>query len=126
MPAGTARSLEAAFVATDSFSQQAFIANARRIKDPQARPGQFLRIVPNLVVEIPRLATTQRDRLDNKKTYETNGVDELWLVDATKRKVRVYRHVDVKHTAGKRFTARETLQRRILPRFRKATRSPFV
>lgn len=103
-----------------------FIANARWLKGPQVGRGQFLKIVPNLVVEILSPATAMRDRIDKKKIYEANGVDELWLVDATKREVIVHRLVDGKYGTGKRFTARDILQSHILPGFRKSTRSLFV
>ncbi|MGZ8485107.1 MAG: Uma2 family endonuclease [Candidatus Binatia bacterium] len=103
-----------------------FIATARWLKGPQVGRGQFLKIVPNLVVEILSPATAQRDRIEKKKIYETNGVDELWLVDATKREVMAHRLIDSKYGPGKRFTARDVLQSPALPGFRKSTRSLFV
>lgn len=103
-----------------------FIATARWLKGPQVGRGQFLKVVPNLVVEILSPATAQRDRIDKKKIYETNEVDELWLVDTNKREVTVYRLIGGKYGAGKRFSARDTLQSQILPGFRKPTRSLFV
>lgn len=103
-----------------------YISTARWLKGPQVGRGQFLKIVPNLVVEILSPATAQRDRIEKKKIYETNQVDELWLVDADKREVTIYRLIDGKYGAGKRFSARDTLQSPMLPGFRKSTRSLFV
>lgn len=103
-----------------------FIATARWIKGPQVGRGQFLKIVPNLVVEILSPATAQRDRIDKKKIYETNRVDELWLVDAAKREVIAYNLDGTKYGPGKRFAARDIIQSRMLPGFRKSTRSMFV
>jgi Uma2 family endonuclease len=82
--------------------------------------------VPNLVVEILSPTTAQRDRIDKKKIYETNRVDELWLVDAAKREVIAYNLDGAKYGPGKRFAARDILQSRMLPGFRKTTRSMFV
>ena len=103
-----------------------FIATSRWLKGPQVGRGHFLKIVPNLVVEILSPATAQRDRIEKKKIYETNGVDELWLVDATKREVIVYRLNDGKFGLAKRFTARDILHSQTLPGFGKSTRSLFV
>jgi Uma2 family endonuclease len=103
-----------------------FIATSRWLNGPQVGRGQFLKIVPNLVVEILSPATAQRDRIEKKKIYETNGVDELWLVDATKREVIVYNLNDSKYGPGKRFTARDILHSQNLPGFGKSTRSLFI
>lgn len=103
-----------------------FVATTRWLKGPQVSRGQFLKVVPNLVIEILSPATAQRDRLDKKKIYEMNGVDELWLVDPNKRDVVIYRLLDGKYTAGKRFTARDTFQSSLLPGLRRSTRSLFV
>ncbi len=103
-----------------------FIATSRWLQGPQVGRGQFLKIVPNLVVEILSPATAQRDRIEKKKIYETNGVDELWLVDATKREVIVYHLADGKYGPGKRFSARDLLRSQTFPGFRKSTRSLFV
>ena len=103
-----------------------FIATARWLKGPQVGRGQFLKIVPNLVVEILSPATAQRDRIEKKKIYEASGVDELWLVDGTKREVMAYRLIDGKYGPGRRFTARDVLQSPTLPGLRKSTRSLFV
>lgn len=62
-----------------------FISRERRAKGPQVRRGQFLKIVPSLVVEILSPATARRDRLEKKRIYEANGVEEYWLVDPYQR-----------------------------------------
>jgi len=103
-----------------------YISTSRWLKGPQVGRGQFLKIVPNLVLEILSPATARRDRIEKKNIYETNGVDELWLVDANKRELIVYHLVDGKYGTGKRFTARDMLQSRVLPGFRKSTRSLFA
>src|SRR4030095_14768184 len=67
-----------------------FISAARFAAGPRPTPGQFLAIVPNLVVEILSPATSRRDRTQKKAVYERNGVTEYWLVDPSKRTVTVF------------------------------------
>ena len=53
-----------------------FIPQERWAKGPRPRRGQFLKLIPNLVVEIPSPATTRRDRVEKKRvrTIEKNCV----------------------------------------------------
>lgn len=53
-------------------------------------PGTFLRVVPDLVVEILSPSTAPRDRGDKKTIYEHNGVREYWLVDPRSRQLTVF------------------------------------
>jgi Uma2 family endonuclease len=41
------------------------------------------------VVEILSPATARRDRLEKKRLYEANGVEEYWLVDPETQRVEV-------------------------------------
>ena len=102
-----------------------FISGERWAKGPHVGRGQFLRIVPNLVVEILSPTTVQRDRIEKKKIYEANGVDELWLVDPIRRDVTVFQLAEGKYGPGKRFGARRTLRSQQLPEFHKPTRLFF-
>lgn len=77
----------------------AFVSRERWDAGPRPASGEFIRIVPDLVVEILSPSTTSRDRGEKKAIYERNGVLELWLVDP--RALRVTRFVS---TAG-RFDA---------------------
>jgi len=68
-----------------------YVSRARLAAGPAPQSGRFLRIVPDLAVEIFSPATARRDRTEKKAIYERNGVREYWLVDAEKRTVAVFR-----------------------------------
>jgi Uma2 family endonuclease len=102
-----------------------FISHERWAKGPQVRRGQFLKIVPTLVVEILSPATARRDRLEKKRLYEANGVEEYWLVDPDRREVVVFRRVRGKYGSGTRYSVSRTLRSRALPGFVPAVRSLF-
>src|SRR5258705_4819105 len=51
-----------------------FISTARLAAGPAPQQGKFVRIVPNLAVEILSDATAQRDRTEKKTIYAENGV----------------------------------------------------
>jgi Uma2 family endonuclease len=67
-----------------------------------------------LVVEILSLATAQRDRLEKKRIYEVNGMDEYWLVDPDRREVMLFQLVKGKYSLGKRFKPNHNLRSRVL------------
>jgi Uma2 family endonuclease len=50
-----------------------FVSRERWSKGPQPRRGQFLKIAPNLVVEILSPATARRDRNEKKTILELAG-----------------------------------------------------
>lgn len=67
-----------------------FISAARFAAGPRPKLGGFLRIVPDLVVEVLSPSTARRDRIDKKKAYAQCGVDEYWLVDPRRREVTIF------------------------------------
>jgi Uma2 family endonuclease len=92
----------------------AYIAADRFAAGPQPVRGQFLRIVPTLVVEIVSPSTARRDQTEKKDVYARNGVEEYWIVDADRRTVTVF------HLSGGNFDAGEAfssgpVQSRVLP-----------
>ena len=91
-----------------------FISRERWSKGPQPRRGQFLKIAPNLVVEILSPATARRDRIEKKRVYESNGVDEYWLVDPHRREITVFHLAGGKYDDGNRFDARQKLRSQVL------------
>jgi len=103
-----------------------FISNERWSKVPQVGRRQFLKIVPSLVVEILSPATAQRDRVEKKRIYEVNGVDEYWLVDPARREVTVFHLIETRYGLGRRFGANQNLRSRLLPGFEMLTRSLFA
>jgi Uma2 family endonuclease len=91
-----------------------FISRERWSKGPHPRRGQFLKIVPNLAVEILSPATARRDRIEKKRIYEANGVDEYWLVDPQRREVTIFHLVGDKYGLETRFEARQKLRSEVL------------
>ncbi len=102
-----------------------FISAKRLAAGPQPVTGQFLRIVPNLVVEILSRATARRDRTEKKKTYERNGVDEYWIVDPERQTVTVFRLAKRGYEAGRTF-ATGKVKSRVLPRLDIAVADVFA
>ena len=77
--------------------------------------GKFLRVVPELVVEILSESTASRDRGEKKGIYGAAGVLEYWIVDTRARTVSVFRGDGERFDAGHIDTDNETLQSRVLP-----------
>jgi Uma2 family endonuclease len=102
-----------------------FISRERWAKGPQPRRGQFLKIVPSLVVEIISPATARRDRIEKKKVYETNGVEEYWLVDPQRREIAIFSLAERKYGDGRRFQSHQTLRSKVLAGFEMTTRAFF-
>ncbi len=67
-----------------------YISTKRFAAGPTPSPGKFLRIVPNLVVEILSPTTSHRDRTEKKAIYERNRVDEYWIVDPPRKQLTVF------------------------------------
>ncbi|HYC57388.1 MAG TPA: Uma2 family endonuclease [Candidatus Binatia bacterium] len=67
-----------------------FVSNATIAAGPVAEPGSFLRIVPDLVVEILSKTTAARDRSEKKRIYGRAGVAEYWVVEPERRRVTVF------------------------------------
>ncbi len=103
-----------------------FVSNERWAKGPQVGRSQFLRIVPSLVVEILSPATAQRDRVEKKRIYAANGVEEYWVVDQDRREVTVFQLVGEKYGTGKRLRANQNFRSRLLPGFNIPIRLLFV
>jgi Uma2 family endonuclease len=57
---------------------------------PPPRPGKYLQVVPDLIVEVPSRSTKTRDRGEKKAIYEANRVMEYWLVDLEQRTLTVF------------------------------------
>lgn len=103
-----------------------FISYERWAKGPQVRRGQFLKIVPTLVVEILSPATARRDRIEKKRVYEANGVEEYWLVNPDQKEVTVFHLAGGKYGVGDRFELRQKLRSHVLVAFEVLTRSLFA
>lgn len=67
-----------------------FVSQRRWDESPPPELGHFLRVVPDLVVEILSPSTGSRDRGEKKAIYASNGVREYWLIDARARSLTVH------------------------------------
>ncbi len=103
-----------------------FIATERLTAGPAPQPGKFVRIVPNLVVEILSPSTAQKDRTEKKAIYEENGVEEYWLVDTKRHEITVYTLTGKRFGRGVVYTARDMLSSRTLKGFTLRLNEVFV
>ena len=66
----------------------AFVSNERHAAMPPMVQGQFLRVVPDLIIEVLSPSHEKNDLIRKRAVYETNGVREYWIVDPPERQVR--------------------------------------
>jgi Uma2 family endonuclease len=86
-----------------------FVSRARFEAGPPPVQGRFLRIVPDLVVEILSPSTRKRDLIEKRAIYAQNGVDEYWIVDSRRREVALLVR------AGASFIAEPAIRRGAIP-----------
>lgn len=58
-----------------------YVSRERWHAVPAPEPGHFLRVVPDLIIEVLSASTAPRDRGEKRGIYERNGVREYVLVD---------------------------------------------
>jgi len=104
LPSGDTVEPDVSFISAQSFA-----------RGPRPVAGQFLRIVPNLVVEILSPSTARRDRTEKKKLYQANGVEEYWIVDSARASVTVF-HLG-KRGYGGRSVSEGKVRSRVVPDF---------
>jgi Uma2 family endonuclease len=92
------------------------ILKDRLERGPPPISGKFLRIVPNLAVEVISPTSENRDRVVKKQIYADAGIDEYWLVDVRTRTVTVLHLLpDGVYDTGDIFRTGEKLRSRVLP-----------
>lgn len=106
LPSGDTLQPDVTFVSAERFAAQ-----------PPSRPDEFLRIIPNLVVEVWSPSTAKRDRTEKKALYEKNGVDEYWIVDGRHRALTVFSLGPRGYDPGRTVIA-GNLRSRVLPKLR--------
>jgi Uma2 family endonuclease len=79
LPSGDTVAPDHSFVSTDRWQAM-----------PPPQEGEFLRVVPDLIVEILSPSTASHDRGEKRAIYERNGVREYWLVDSRARELVVF------------------------------------
>ncbi|MBC8072883.1 MAG: Uma2 family endonuclease [Deltaproteobacteria bacterium] len=67
-----------------------YVSRARWQAAPPRIAGKFLRVVPELVIEIISLSTAGRDRGEKKAIYAAAGVLEYCLVDTRARTLTIF------------------------------------
>ena len=67
-----------------------FVSTRRWTEGPPPVTGQFLKVVPDLAVEILSPSTRHRDLTEKKDVYARNGVDEYWVIDPRGASVTVF------------------------------------
>jgi Uma2 family endonuclease len=103
-----------------------FISADRFAAGPEPQEGKFIRIVPNLAIEVLSPATAQRDRTEKKAIYEENGVEEYWIVDTKRREIIVYNLSDKRFGRAKVYTAKDTIRSRTLGGFTLLVKGVFA
>ena len=66
------------------------VTTARWNAAPPPILGQFLKVLPDLVVEILSPSTRRRDLTEKKDVYARNGVDEYWIIDPRARSMTIF------------------------------------
>lgn len=90
------------------------VSMARWNAAPPPVLGQFLRVVPDLVVEILSPSTRRRDLTEKKDVYARNGVDEYWVIDPRTSAITIFARAGDAFYAGKTLTGGR-LASRLLP-----------
>jgi Uma2 family endonuclease len=82
-----------------------FVSKSRWAAAPPPVFGQFLKVVPDLVVEILSPSTRHRDLTEKKAVYAHNGVDEYWVIDPRGASITVFSRSGRWFDGGRTFTA---------------------
>jgi Uma2 family endonuclease len=99
----------------DTVAGDATFVSNERWQAASPVPGKFLRVVPDLVVEILSPSTQSRDRGEKKAIYERNGVREYWLVDNRARRVQHFVLEGGRFHAGTTFEEDQAVASVVLP-----------
>jgi len=89
-----------------------FVRSGRRIV------RDWIRGVPDLVVEIMSLTSDLRDRVVKRRLYASNGVPEYWLVVPDEDGLEVMSLKGRVYPPGAWFTGRDPVRSRVLPGLR--------
>jgi len=88
--------------------------SAERWKATTPVYGEFLRVVPDLIVEVLSRKTKSQDRGEKRAIYEANGVREYWLVDPKARAMTVFMLREKRFDLGRVLTERDRYESEVL------------
>lgn len=91
-----------------------FISDERWAAAGTPVSGEFLSVVPDLVIEVLSRSTRSRDCGEKKGIYERNGVREYWLVDSVAGEITVLVLKDGSYGVGRVFREGERVRSEIL------------
>ena len=77
--------------------------------------GDWIRGVPDLVVEVISTTHAERDRIVKREVYEQAGVPEYWLVDPGSLSVEVFRLEEGTYRPAGYLEGRGTVRSPLLP-----------
>src|SRR2546425_3881999 len=92
-----------------------FVSTERWRAMPPPEEGRFLRVVPDLVVEILSPSTAALDRGEKKDVYERSGVREYWLIEPRARTPLVYTRQGDRFDTGRTFAEGRTFSSAVFP-----------
>ncbi|HEX7080556.1 MAG TPA: Uma2 family endonuclease [Gammaproteobacteria bacterium] len=92
----------------------AFVSHERRAAAPAPEAGRFLRVVPDLIVEVMSGRTASQDRGEKKAIYERNGVLEYWLLDPRAEEVTVFHALAGRFDGGSVYAVTDRLSSQVL------------
>ena len=78
----------------------------------------WIRGVPNLVVEVISPGSWKRDRVEKKSLYEQVGITEYWIVDSESRSIEVFALVKGVYQLHSRAADSELAKSKLLPGFK--------
>lgn len=93
----------------------AFVSHERWAAAPPPEPGRFLRVVPDLIVEVLSRRTSSQDRGEKKAIYARNGVLEYWLIDPLGEEVTIFHAIaDGRFDGGSVYASADRVSSRVL------------
>lgn len=92
----------------------AFVSHERWVAAPAPEPGRFLRVVPDLIVEVLSGRTASQDRGEKKAIYERNDVLEYWLINHTQEEVTIFYAVSGRFDGGSVYASADRVSSRVL------------
>lgn len=87
-----------------------FVSFERLKAGPPPVKGDFLRVVPDLIIEVLSKSTRSRDRGEKKAIYERNGVREYWLVDTFGLRITVFASKNGRYGKGRVYEQEERVR----------------